>query len=38
MIRLSVTLAVAVLFAGPAYLFQRPLADDDGETRVTASK
>jgi heme/copper-type cytochrome/quinol oxidase subunit 2 len=38
MTRLNVILAAAVLFAGPAYLFQKPLANDDGEIRVTARK
>jgi heme/copper-type cytochrome/quinol oxidase subunit 2 len=36
--RLSVTLAAAALLAGPAYLFQKPLAGEDGEIRVTARK
>ena len=38
MTRLSVTLAAAALLAGPTYLFQKPLAADDSEIRVTARK
>ena len=38
MTRLSVTLAAAALFAGPAYLAQKPLVGDDSEIRVTARK
>ncbi len=35
---LSVTLAAAALFAGSAYLAQKPLVGDDNEIRVTAKK
>ena len=36
--RLNVTLAAAALFAGSAYLAERPLVGDDSEIRVTARK
>jgi cytochrome c oxidase subunit 2 len=36
--RFSVTLAAAALFAGSAYLAQKPLVGDDSEIRLTASK
>jgi cytochrome c oxidase subunit II len=36
--RLSVTLAAAALFAGSAYLAQKPLVGNDSEIRVTARK
>src|SRR5258707_14276190 len=38
MTRLSVRLAAATLFAGSAYLAQKPLAGADSEIRVTARK
>jgi len=36
--RLSVTLAAAALFAGSAYLAQKPMAGEDSEIRLTARK
>jgi cytochrome c oxidase subunit II len=36
--RLSVTLAAAALFAGSAYLAQKPVAGDHNEVRLTARK
>jgi heme/copper-type cytochrome/quinol oxidase subunit 2 len=36
--RFSATLAAAALFAGSAYLAQKPLVGDDSEIRLTASK
>ena len=38
MTRLCITVAAAALFAGSAYLAERPLVGDDSEIRVTARK